>query len=965
MSLLSAATPISEANTIVDAYTCNASATTATPLVAAHIPASTNTRAATAHSTPPDIEVTIDIESSFHGVLLGLPDESPGAVLNATAILHVRKKPIRASKLTATFDGRIKVQCSDGATFGSEQYRERVLAHKDWVLWEAGTHAGNSSGTGSKNHIPVGVHYYPLSIRLDGALPPTFRGKHGSIRYVLSSTLLRPIFYSDITAVEEIEIKRSLVSESMVTGGQHTLRGTPLGLGSLLAQQPSKIDMTSALNSPSKTQRTYPPEPSFGLTTIMHHSTHKELLRYTASSPPIAHVEGGLIHVDLALEPLPPGSYVYSIAYGLKEIIHYRSSATGSLSDNKSQILYPIGQQTVIIPRDQDRERSMSSAGAGSSTRQLLELRPCPELTNADIITPLIEIQHRIVCNVVIVLPDLTRSRSLSSGSRPLNDLGREGDSNNQIDHAGAAVSSSGGGILKRLNLTPHSLSPSLNLVDSTGSEVANNAILLGKRTHSIIEPALIPASIEINDAPPLPPSSRLESTLLEFPIILTSRYPSSQQVQHRTAAAGPVLVGTGHGADKRGIVGAQDSGDFACGAIATGSSCSSSRFGTSMLSQPPQQFIHNQEISSDIIPTTGTTIIHNDVVLPSTTMAAATAAAASASLPSSLPHRDGLTLATVEVSSYPSSVVGAQSGTRLSISQSGISSGLQTAAAAIDASASTRSNGLSSVTVATHDESRHSTYGQSVPPSSIHPLSPSPSLPSPSPSLPSPSLPSLLPALALAGAGPEVLHDEPPKYEDVIDLSDEWSDGAPEIGMPGAVPMPTQAPPRWEGSQSTSLSLIDTQQSCGVSHSQATYQSIEENRDSQMVASIAPLASIPGMSPSNEYNNSGGRSFRIASPRDSPRSSNAQAGRGSGHVRMGSATSVLMSTTLAGSRAQGQGQRTNQRHLSSGAVTIIGSLVRNGGYLSRGPMRMATTESFAPLTMLDRYTSPPAYADV
>ncbi|KAG0296875.1 hypothetical protein BGZ98_000782 [Dissophora globulifera] len=951
MGLLSAATPISEADTIADAYTCNASATTATPLVAAHTPAFTNTLAVTAHSTPPDIEVTIDIESSFHGVLLGLPDESPGAVLNATAILHVRKKSIRASKLTATFDGRIKVQCSDGATFGSEQYRERVLAHKDWVLWEAGTHAGNSSGTGSKNHIPVGVHYYPLSIRLDGALPPTFRGKHGSIRYVLSSTLLRPIFYSDITAIEEIEIKRSLVSESMVAGGQHTLRGTPLGLGSLLAQQPSKIDMTSALNSPGKTQRTHAPEPSFGLTTIMHHSTHKELLRYTASSPPIAHVEGGLIHVDLALEPLPPGSYIYSIAYGLKEIIHYRSSATGSLSDNKSQILYPIGQQTVIIPRDQDRERSMSSAGAGSSTRQLLELRPCPELTNADIITPLIEIQHRIVCNVVIVLPDLTRSRSLSSGSKPLNDLGRGGDNNNQIDHAGAAVSSSGGGILKRLNLTPHSLSPSLNLVDSTGSEVANNAILLGERTHSIIEPALIPASIEINDAPPLPPSSRLESTLLEFPIILTSRYPPLQQVQHRTAAAGPVLVETSHGADKRGIVGVQDSGDFACRAIATGSSCSSSRFGTSMLSQPPQQFIHNQEISSDIIPTTGTTIIHDDVVLPSTTVAAATSAAASASLPSSLPHRDGLTLATAEVSSYPSSVVDAQSGTRLSISQNEVSSGLQTAAAAIDASASTRSNGLSSVTVATHDESRHSSYGHSVPPSSIHPQSP--------------SLPSLLPTLALAGAGPEVLHDEPPKYEDVIDRSDEWSDGAPETGMLGTVPMPTQAPPRWEGSQSISLSLIDTQQSCGVSHSQATYQSIEENRDSQMLASTAPLASIRGMSPSNEYNNSGGRSFRIASPRDSPRSPNAQAGRSSGHVRMGSATSVLMSTTLAGSRAQGQGQRTNQRQLSSGAVTIIGSLVRNGGYLSRGPMRMATTESFAPLTMLDRYASPPAYADV
>ena len=78
--------------------------------------------ASTSHSpSMQDIELVIDIDSSFHGVLLGLPEESPGAVLNATAILHVRKKPIKASKLTATFDGRIKVQCSDGATFGPER----------------------------------------------------------------------------------------------------------------------------------------------------------------------------------------------------------------------------------------------------------------------------------------------------------------------------------------------------------------------------------------------------------------------------------------------------------------------------------------------------------------------------------------------------------------------------------------------------------------------------------------------------------------------------------------------------------------------------------------------------------------------------------------------------------------------------------------------------------------------------
>ncbi|KAF9950425.1 hypothetical protein BGZ70_001387, partial [Mortierella alpina] len=99
------------------ALSCNTAAVAATSAAgntAAHSP-TTPTPAA-----QQDVELVIDIESSFHGVLLGLPEDSQGAVLNATAILHVRKKPIRASKLTATFDGRIKVQCSDGATFGSE-----------------------------------------------------------------------------------------------------------------------------------------------------------------------------------------------------------------------------------------------------------------------------------------------------------------------------------------------------------------------------------------------------------------------------------------------------------------------------------------------------------------------------------------------------------------------------------------------------------------------------------------------------------------------------------------------------------------------------------------------------------------------------------------------------------------------------------------------------------------------------
>ncbi|KAF9969946.1 hypothetical protein BGZ73_007494 [Actinomortierella ambigua] len=465
----------------------------------------------------PDIDLSIEVDPSFHGVLLGVPEESPGAIVYVTIVLHVRRKPIRASKLQATFDGRIKVQCSDGATFGHDQHRERMLAHRDWTLWEASSNSNVATGE-SKNHIPVGTHYYPLSIQLDGALPPSFSGKHGSVRYFLSSVLMRPLFHSDIHTLHELPISRCLVPDGM-SGPQSSMEeGIAAGLSLL---------------------------PGIGsTTTITHHNTHKELLRYTASSPPVAFLDRELIQLDLALEPLPPGSRIHSISYGLKEIIRYQSTTSGNAAENKCEILYPLGQQTVIIPRDPERERAMSSAGAGASTRQLLELRTDPDLVNVDMITSLIDVQHRLTCNVAVVLEDpakrtnsntdtgVTRNDSRGNGGS----LPQVGGNSHSQHHQGHDASSSvggvfsGGGILRRLNLAPQPLAPTLDLVDSTGSTVENHAVLLGELTSSIIAPAPAPATIELNDAPPPPPANLTETTVLEFPIILTSRHPRVTQ---------------------------------------------------------------------------------------------------------------------------------------------------------------------------------------------------------------------------------------------------------------------------------------------------------------------------------------------------------------------------------------------------------------------------------------------------
>ncbi|KAF9920822.1 hypothetical protein FBU30_009222 [Linnemannia zychae] len=921
----------------------------------------------TSGSSQQDIELVIDIESSFHGVLLGLPEESAGAVLNATAILHVRKKPIRASKLTATFDGRIKVQCSDGATFGPEQYRERVLAHKDWVLWEAGTSAAAVSG--SKNHIPVGTHYYPLSIQLDGALPPTFSGKHGSIRYILSSTLLRPLFYSDINTVQDIEIKRCLVSEAS-QNNLTTQHHDQLDLGSLLVNQLSRAGISGALGD--HLDDALAADMPMGPTTITHHNTHKELLRYTATSPPIAHLEGGLIHIDLTLEPLPPGSYIYSIAYGLKEVIHYRSSATGNVADNKAEILYPIGQQTVIIPRDQERERSMSSAGAGASTRQLLELRPCPLLTNVDTLTPLIEIHHRITCNIAIVLPDPIRRRNTIT--RSLHGFGGRGDHAN--DQNGSA--SGGGGILRRLNLAPQPLTPSLNLIDSTGTEVTNNIVLLGEPTHSIIEPAPMPASVELNDAPPPPPASQIESTLLEFPIILTSRYPTAKsraiplqsEVLTEEQIAQDAIT---HGSEN----------EYAYQALSTNS------YSTSQFAAPlHQQFVHNQVIAPTIIPTTGTTI--HPMMNGASTTTPALSASPSSSITSSRNstdisdtdkgHSSSSSRGTPEMPSHNSPATRCMIGSSLASS----SSGSPVNTSIVVSTGSGALNGLrgparSGISDGLRAAAAAATSPQSEAESVTSPLS---SLSRP-PSYGRPTATSSQPTHTSPPAQPP--QDELPKYEDVMEYGGSSSSGTETglgITIPRSSPMPMPMHMPCRRSYSSSPQATISPQSIGASLSPS--QQLINRNNNRLFAS--PPASSP-ISPATEG------AFIIG--RDGQRSS-PQVIRG--HARTESTTSMLYSTSLARSQQSSTGflsmtpttatnvttqsqyssnnhQQRHQRQRSVGAATIMGSLGRNGGYLSQQPaplslssfecmnMNMAASSNIL-ISNAGRATSPPAYVE-
>ncbi|KAF9580692.1 hypothetical protein BGW38_002562 [Lunasporangiospora selenospora] len=897
----------------------------------------TPTASASSSSSSQDIELIIEIESSFHGVLLGMPEESAGAVLNATAILHVRKKAIRATRLMATFDGRIKVQCSDGATFGPEQYRERVLAHKDWVLWEAGssnTHVSSTgAGAGSRNHIPVGTHYYPLSIQLDGALPPTFSGRHGSIRYILSSTLMRPLFHSDINTVQEIEIRRCLVGEATPPAiGVHLPQPD---LGSLLLDQLSRTGIARPIVDPSMPGLPgldASPQPFMGPTTITHHNTHKELLRYTSSSPPIAYLEGGNVQIDLSLEPLPPGSYIYSVVYGLKEMIYYRSSATGNLTDNKSEIIYPIGQQTVIVPRDQERERSMASAGAGASTRQLLDLLPCPLLMNVDTSTPLIEIQHRITCNVAIVLPENSvRRRNTTTGGRSLHGFGARGaDSNNE-----QSGSFSGGGILKRLNLTPQSHTPSLNLIDSTGTEATNNAILLGEPTHSIIEPALTSPSVELNDAPPPPSDAKIESTLLEFPIILTSRYPITPRDNAPRNMTQPELPEPGvTDSSAEGSYAYQPLGSHSYSSAALATSLHSRVPAALITEDAPQQFVHNQEIAPSIIPTTGTSIVPEVPTDPSTDSLSSSPSSTSSpnrssqdeSLSSVSPPPETSSCTDMLATSVPASLdrcsmppllpldsEGAMVNTpRTGPPRSGISAGL----AAVAAASVSRATEPSIAAVVTDDS----------PPT-----------------------------------------DELPKYEDVIETtngSEIVSGAILPHGIPLSMPMsvPMQVPNR-RGPSYVSPAAF----SFGASQSPVNYQinSLPRNRSFASPSSSSPIS--PFMAPSPNNSRDGSR----FSP---PVFRNSESSEASRPIATMSSASPQQpqQTTFSGSIhnrptvAAVQAASRHQRQRSVGTATIIGSLGCYGGYLSQQPAPPAMPDfvpSSSPLH-LTSLVSPPAYVE-
>jgi hypothetical protein len=238
---------------------------------------------------------------------------------------------------------------------------------------------------------------------------------------------------------------------------------------------------------------------------------------------------------------------------------------------------------------------------------------------------------------------------------------------------------------------------------------------------------------------------------------------------------------------------------------------------------------------------------------------------------------------------------------------------------------------------------------------------------------------------------------DELPKYEDVMDYGGNNNIGSSRtesglgITIPRSSPMPMPMRVPCRGSHSTSPQATFSPQSIGMSHS-PLQQQIHRNSSGRFLAS--PPSSSP-ISPPTEGALSVGRDGQRSSP---------QAIRG--HARTGSTTSMLHSTSLARSQQSSSGflsmtpttaasattqlqysfptqspiqrqasigqQQRHQRQRSIGAATIMGSLGRNGGYLSQQPAPltmssfdcMSAASSSILVSNAGRATSPPAYVE-
>ena len=219
-------------------------------------------------------------------------------------------------------------------------------------------------------------------------------------------------------------------------------------------------------------------------------------------------------------------------------------------------------------------------------------------------------------------------------------------------------------------------------------------------------------------------------------------------------------------------------------------------------------------------------------------------------------------------------------------------------------------------------------------------------------------------------------------------------------------MPMPMQGMP-CRGSLSSSPQTAFSLRSIGMSHSPVQYQQQHQQQYLQPGMNSVPrnyggriLASSPissPISPATEMALSIGRDGQRSSPQGIR-----------GHTRTGSSTSMLHSTSLARSQQstsgflsatpttpsgipsslglqqsfpaqsplqhqasidhQRQQQQRHQRQRSVGAATIMGSLGRNGGYLSQQPASLTTSDFMGAASLLvsntGRDTSPPAYVE-
>lgn len=309
-----------------------------------------------------DFSLSIHVDESFDGILRGCAhDETEGCVLSGELILTVRR-PTKIKGLQTKFVGEIGVNFKTTNSLGvptADGIESRLLCRK------VQTHVGDATNFDSARttSFDIGTYKFPFEFYVPGALPHSFQGKHGYIKYELNAFAMRPKMNSDIHTSYPIILRRCLMNSM-----------DPIA--------PASQFVVGKMCS--------------------------DILSYSATAPSMVYCEGGLLTMDLNIQLRNPEQYsVTMVTCGLQERTHYRTTGLRSLTNQRKQHiekLYPLGCST-FYPSDHKKYNPTDLHNYNAI------FRLCPRV-KTDTRSPLINVKHNLIIKINIKENETTLNRT-------------------------------------------------------------------------------------------------------------------------------------------------------------------------------------------------------------------------------------------------------------------------------------------------------------------------------------------------------------------------------------------------------------------------------------------------------------------------------------------------------------------------------------------------------------------------